>query len=102
MSRFGWSLPPGCRDSDIDRDSERLDHYDPDDESERRERQREVDDFYGPDDVADAPRPLEPLEAELDFGGYADCCYRCDSHYVRKVGAEVLCESCAEDDAEVE
>lgn len=99
MTRFGWSLPPGVRDSDIDRDAERLDQDDPDAAWEARQYQREIDELYPDEPPADAAREILPLEIDL---GPDDRCWRCDCRYVRRYGEECLCESCYEMAAEDE
>jgi len=99
MTRFGWGLPPGVRDSDIDRDAERLDRYDPDAAWEAREFEREIDALYPDEPPCDAPRPSYPLEIDLQPD---DRCHRCDCRYVRRYGEEMLCESCYEMAAEDE
>ena len=64
MSRFGWDLPPGVSQARLDREAERLEDW------EAHEYERELDAIDPDEPPCDAPRPLEPLEAELDFGGY--------------------------------
>ena len=59
---FGWSLPPGVRDSDIDREAERLD---PDAAWEARQFQDEINALYPDEPPADAPRQIYPLEIDL-------------------------------------
>jgi len=91
MTRYGWSLPPGVRDSDIDRDAERLDSVE---EWEAREFEREVDVLDPDEPPCDGPtHVILPLELELDPD---DRCWRCDCRYVRRHGDEMLCESCYE------